>query len=144
MVIGVGNAYRSDDAAGLLVARRLRERGVEALEYEGEPVALLDAFAGRDAVVLVDAVRSGAPPGTVHRADASEQPLPTELRSAPSTHLVGVAEAIELGRALGRLPARVIVYGIEGEQFVAGEELSPSVAAAIDPLVEAVLAEVGR
>jgi hydrogenase maturation protease len=135
MVIGVGNAYRSDDAAGLHVARLLRERGVEALAYEGEPVTLLDTFAGRDAVVLVDAVRSGAAAGTVHRADASERPLPTELGGVPSTHLLGVGEAIELARTLGRLPASVVVYGIEGESFEAGSELSPAVAAAVEQVV---------
>jgi hydrogenase maturation protease len=141
MVIGVGNAYRGDDAAGLVVARRLRERGVAALEQEGEPVALLEAFADRDAVVLVDAVRSGAAPGTLHRADVSDAPLPAELAGPSSTHLLGVGEAIELARALDRLPARIVLLGVEGERFTAGEGLSPAVAAAVEPLVEAVLAE---
>lgn len=142
MVIGVGNAFRGDDAVGLVVARRLRERGVEALEQEGEPVALLEAFADRDAVVLVDAVRSGAAPGTVHRVDVSNAALPAELGGASSTHLLGVGEAIELARALARLPARVVVFGVEGERFDAGDELSPAVAAAVEPVVDAVLAEV--
>ena len=140
-VIGVGNAYRSDDAAGLVIARRLRARGVHAVEHEGEPVALLEAFAGRDAVVVVDAVRSGAAPGTVHRIDVSERPLPAELGGASSTHTVGMGEAIELARALDRLPSRVVVFGLEGERFEAGTRLSAAVAAAVEPLVEAILAE---
>ena len=72
-MIGVGNAYRGDDAAGLAVARLLRERGVEALDQEGEPVALVELLAGHGAVVLIDAVRSGASPGTVHRVDDDDQ-----------------------------------------------------------------------
>jgi hydrogenase maturation protease len=138
-VIGVGAAMRSDDAAGLHVARRLREHGFDALEQEGEPVALLDAFGGCKEVVLVDAVRSGAAPGTIHRLDASRDPLPATLRSSSSTHALGIGEAIELARALGRLPARVLVYGIEGERFEAGEGLSDAVTAAVEALVRELL-----
>jgi hydrogenase maturation protease len=140
-VIGVGNAYRSDDAAGLVVARRLRERGVEALEQEGEPAALLEAFTDRDTVVLVDAVRSGARPGTVHRVDVSDTPLPARLRGSSSTHAVGVGEAIELARALDRLPARVVVFGLEGARFEAGTTMSAEVQEAVGPLVDAILAD---
>jgi hydrogenase maturation protease len=139
-VIGVGNVYRGDDAAGLIVARRLRERGVDALEQEGEPVSLVELFAQRDAVMLVDAVQSGAPPGTVHRVDVSDAPLPRKLRGSTSTHAVGLGEAIELARALGRLPPRVVVYGVEGAHFDTGAELSPEAHAAIERLVDEIAA----
>jgi hydrogenase maturation protease len=135
-VIGVGNAYRGDDAAGLVVARQLRDRGVEAVEQEGEPVALVELFCGHSAVVLVDAVHSGAPPGTVHRVDASERSLPQELRGSTSTHALGLGDAIELARALERLPERVLVYGVEGARFDAGAELSGAVQASVARLVE--------
>ncbi len=79
----------------------------------------------------------------MHRLDAGESELPTELFRA-STHHVGLAEAVELARALGRLPARVIVYGIEGESFEVGEELAPAVAAAVEPVAEAVRTEVAQ
>ena len=117
--------------------------GVELLEREGEPTSLIDAWDGADAVWLVDAVSSGAAVGTVHRLDASETELPTELFRA-STHHVGLAEAVELARALGRLPARTVVYGIEGKSFNVGDELDPAVAAAVDPVAEAVRTEVAQ
>jgi hydrogenase maturation protease len=145
MVVGVGNALRGDDGAGLEVARRVRERadadGVLVRELEGEGVGLLDLWTGARAVVLVDSVRSGDAPGTVHRVDATGGPLPAGLRASTSTHAVGVAEAIELARALGRLPDRLVVYGIEGGRFDTGAELSPGVAAAIDRVADAVLSE---
>jgi hydrogenase maturation protease len=90
---------------------------------------------------VIDAVSSGAEPGTVHRFDASRTPLPASLRRASSTHALGLAEAIELGRALDRLPARVIVYGIEGERFEAGAALTPAVAAAVEAVAAAVQRE---
>ena len=59
-----------------------------------------------------------------------------------STHAFSVAEAIELGRALGKLPPRVILYGIEGKDFAAGETLSPEVASAADEVLGRVREEI--
>ena len=143
-VVCVGNPWRSDDAAGLEVARRLQgtlPAGVELLEREGEPTALIDAWEGSTALWLVDAVSSGADPGTLHRLDASAHELPAELFRA-STHHVGLAEAVELARALGRLPAHTVVYGIEGGSFDIGDELTPAVAGAVERAADAVRAEV--
>jgi hydrogenase maturation protease len=57
------------------------------------------------------------------------------------THSLGFAAAIELGRRLGELPGRVVAIGIEGADFAVGHDLSPAVAAAIEPAAQAVLAE---
>jgi len=146
VVIGVGNAYRGDDRAGLAVAELLTSRlpkGVEVVECEQEPSRLLEAWQDAETVVVVDAVRSGAAPGTVHRFDASAEPVPARLFRA-STHAFGVGEAIELGRALARLPGRVLVYGIEGAEFAAGKGLSPAVAAAVSDAADAVVADLGE
>jgi hydrogenase maturation protease len=138
MVIGVGNAWRGDDAAGLVVARRLRElapAGLEVHEHEGEATGLLETWAGARHVVLIDAAASGAPAGTVRRFDARGRPLPARtLRS--STHAFGVADAIELARSLGRLPARLDVYAVEGTDFSAGGDLTPAVARAAERLAQ--------
>jgi hydrogenase maturation protease len=145
LVVGVGNPLRGDDGAGLEVARRLRERaGADAIEVgalEREGIGLLDVWEGARAVVLVDSVRSGAAPGTIHRLDATDRPLPARLRSSSSTHAVGISEAIELARAVGRLPSRIVIYGIEGSRFETGTALSAEVAAAVGRVVDAVLQE---
>jgi hydrogenase maturation protease len=135
-VIGVGNPWRRDDGAGVAVARRLGELappGVEARTHEGDGAGLLDAWAGERHVVIVDAARSGAAPGTLVRFDAGAEPLPARgLRS--STHGFGVVEATELARSLGRLPERLEVYAIEAADLGAGPGLSPSVASAVEAL----------
>ena len=133
VVIGVGNRARRDDAAGLVAAEQLAGR-----LHEGDATGLLDAWEGADLAIVIDAVRSGADPGTIHRLDASAAPLPARLRTSTSTHAIGVGEAIELARALGRLPRRVLVLGIEGRRFEAGVGLSREVAAAVDRVVESV------
>jgi hydrogenase maturation protease len=145
LLIGIGNEYRGDDAVGLVVARRLKaELGARAavLESDGEATRLMEAWEGADTVILVDAVSSGEEPGTLHRLDAHVQPIPARFRS-PSTHAPGLAEAIELARALNRLPRRLIVYGIEGQRFEVGVSLSPAVEEAVPELVERLVQEVG-
>jgi len=143
LLIGLGNELRGDDAAGLLVARAARGRehgGIEVVEAGGEPVDLLAAWDGAGAVVVADAVASGAEPGAIHLLDAAAGPLPAPF-AAPSTHALGLAEAVELGRALGRLPSRLTVFGIEGETFTAGAEPTAAVLAAVAAVAEAAIAE---
>jgi hydrogenase maturation protease len=132
-VFGLGNEWRCDDGVGIEVARRVGGRVLE-----GEPIALVDALADEEHVVVVDAVSSGAEPGTIFRFEAGDEPLPAPLFGASSTHALGLAEAVELARSLGRLPRRVLVYGVEGESFGFGQGLSAPVAEAADRLTEEV------
>jgi hydrogenase maturation protease len=139
VVIGVGNAYRGDDAVGLAVAERMRARvphGVTVVECEQEPTRLLDAWRTADTALVVDAAASGAPPGTLHRFDTTNGQVPARVFRS-STHAFGVGDAVELARALGRLPRRVVVYGIEGANFTTGAPLSPAVEAAVQRVVAA-------
>ncbi|MGH3139304.1 MAG: hydrogenase maturation protease [Gaiellales bacterium] len=142
-VICVGNRMRGDDAVGLEVAGHLRGTlppGVELVEHEGEPTSLIDAWDGADALWIVDAVSSGSQAGTVHRLDAGDRALPPDPFRA-STHHVSLAEAVELARAIGRLPPRTVVYGIEGGSYAVGDPLTPAVAAAAVAVADAVRGE---
>ncbi|MGA2008092.1 MAG: hydrogenase maturation protease [Solirubrobacteraceae bacterium] len=142
-LIGVGNRWRGDDAAGLVVAAAVAARrpaGVEVVEHHGEPIELIEACEGAQTVWIVDAVCSGGAAGTVHRLDASVEPLPADLFGV-STHRLGPAEALELARALGRLPAQVIVYGIEAKEFEPGHPLSAPVALAAARLADVLVDE---
>lgn len=146
MIIGVGNAHRGDDAAGLIVVRRLQEAlgdRVLCREENGEGTVLMEAWQAAETVILVDAMHSGAAPGMVQRFDVAAQSLPAKLLCS-STHVFGVAEAIELARALGQLPAHFIVYGIEGKNFAVGSELSTEAERAIAEAVDCVQQELER
>ncbi len=132
LVIGVGNRYRGDDAFGCLVASELARMAIPALqciEHDGEPAALIDCWQGAGKVLLVDAVSSGGEPGEIFHFDLSRQPLPQGYRLY-SSHAFGVPEAVELARALGKLPAQIAFIGAEGICFDAGESLSAPLAAA--------------
>lgn len=132
LVLGVGNPERGDDGAGRAVARRLLSRpapGLVARELSGEAMALVSACENWDDVVIVDAAL-GPTPGRVARFDAAALALPAPFARA-STHGAGVAEAVELMRALGRLPRALTVYAIAGRDFGLGQPLSAEVARAV-------------
>ena len=135
LIIGVGNPDRGDDGAGTAVVSLLREAGVEhAVVHDGEAATLIGLWEGFDEVVLVDAVASDRPPGSIVRFDASDGPLP--LGVMHSTHALGPGAAIELARMLERLPTSMVVIGIEGSQFGFGEVLSDAVTLAVEQVAE--------
>jgi hydrogenase maturation protease len=143
LVIGVGNADRGDDAAGLEAARLLEERrapGLEVRRFNEDGAALLEAFRGVDRVVLLDAVVGTGRPGTVVRVDPAQglAILPT---FHASSHAFGVGQAIELARALHWLPGRLVVFGIEGKSFTPGAALSDEARRGVVAAVERVLRE---
>jgi hydrogenase maturation protease len=141
-IIGCGNPERGDDGAGLLVVGRLRELGIEALGITTatcprEATRLLGAWSADDDLILLDAVVTGAPPGTVHRWDG----LPPATHSpSASTHGLGVIQALRLAYVLGRGPKSLRVYGIEGKRFEPGSALSPQVKESAEKLAQKIRA----
>jgi len=130
LVLCCGNPDRGDDAAGPLVARRLRKLGIDCREHNGEGLSLMEAWQGADEVVLVDAVITGSPAGTVSVWDALAAPIAS--RPLPgSSHALGLAEAVALGRVLGRLPRRLTLYGIEARRFELGKQPGKAVLRAV-------------
>jgi len=146
LVVGVGNRLRRDDGAGPEAADRVRAARpeVDVAEVNGDASRLLDLWAGRAHVVLVDAVRTGAPPGVCHlwRLRAGEWG-DAEPSSLVSSHLVGVVDAIDLGRALGRVPETLDVVGVEVLDLGSGAGLSDPVAAGLGVVVDRVLELLG-
>ena len=144
LLIGIGNRFRGDDAAGLAIIGRLRSDpipGAVICESSGEIGELIEMWGTADLVFAIDAVSSGATPGTIHRFEAHRQALPTSAFQT-STHAFSLAEAIELARILGRLPPWLIVYGIEGRNFGYGCNLSEPVSDVLDSVPPRILADI--
>jgi hydrogenase maturation protease len=136
-VIGIGDRSHGDDGAGPEVARRLRlahPPGVFVEEEEGKPGSLIEAWSGADEALVIDAISSGSTPGTIHRFEVNGEPLPPGL-FRPAGQSQGLGDAVELAREMDRLPGRLVVYGIEGESFAAGEGLTPAVQRVVARLV---------
>lgn len=136
MIVGVGNQHRGDDGVGLVVARQLGSRGdAVVLQSDGEPAGLVASLAGATRAYIVDAADFGAAPGTILRVEADLGPMPAVLGSV-STHGLGLAESLELARALGQLPRCCVIYAIQGVDFAPGVGLSAAVATAADEVAE--------
>jgi hydrogenase maturation protease len=144
MVVGIGNLERGDDGVGRLVARTLAGEGlpeVEVIEHDGEAASLLGRIEYADSVFLIDGCVSGAAPGTVRRIDVHGETMP-DIQYGLSTHGFGLASAVALGRALGALPRRCVIFAIEVGTVETGADLSPDVTAAIATVARAVADEV--
>jgi len=151
LVVGLGHGDRGDDGVGPAVARAVAAGSAAGsgvlVRTQEDPTALLDLWEGHDHVVVVDAVVTGSPVGTLHRLDlgADAPPLPPGTwaeTGLAGTHAFGLAATVELGRALHRLPARVVVVGVEVRHLEVGTTLSPPVTAALEAAEELVWREV--
>ncbi len=142
VVAGLGNPLRRDDGVGPLVVASAVEgagtaRDVGPVE---DPLDLLGRWDGADLAVVVDATRSDRRPGEVFQIEL----MGCDVRSgapqpATSTHGIGLIGAWRMARAVGAAPARVVVVGVEGEDFRWGAGLSPAVAAAVPDAIRRVV-----
>jgi len=132
IVIGVGNDLRGDDAAGWEAVRRLVPSPSLVLhEHGGDAPGLVSLWGPDDDVVVVDAVVSSDPAGTILEIDALAAPLPADVSWA-TTHGAGVAEGVELARALGLLPRSLVVVGVVARRFDLGAPMTPEVEKAVE------------
>jgi hydrogenase maturation protease len=144
LVLGLGNEYAGDDAAGILAVRALRDEldgTVDVLESSASGLALLEVFAGYDRAVVVDSIRTGRnPPGTIVESGLAEVgPV-----LAPSLHHAGIPELAAVAERLGLgFPSRTRVLAVEvSEPPTFGAPLSEPVASALDELGRRVRAQI--
>jgi hydrogenase maturation protease len=144
LVIGLGNPLVTDDSVGLRVVEQLKPLladrcDVEVSEDHWGGLRLMERMIGFDRAIVVDAIQTGAPPGTIHLL--TPEGIATQ-RSA-SAHDVNLPTALEFGRRAGaRLPenSRIQLVGIEAaDTLTFGEQCTPAVQAAIPRAVAAVL-----
>jgi hydrogenase maturation protease len=142
-ILGIGSPF-GDDRAGWSAAEQLARSArvansagrIEVRMLDRPGSLLLAEFGESNGVILVDALCTGALPGTIRRLEADAV---CAARSLLSSHGLGVAQAVGLARSLGCLPARFVFFGIEADWQSAGAALSPAVTAALPQLVEQVI-----
>jgi hydrogenase maturation protease len=144
IVVGLGNPILSDDSVGIKVAGLVKQRlagcdGVDVIEAYAGGLRLMEAIAGYDRAIIVDAVKTGdQPPGTIRRFSLDS---PTRTRNTLCTHDGDLTTALSLGRDLGlAMPDSVEIIGIEADEVEHfSEELTGGVAAALPDAVAEVL-----
>jgi hydrogenase maturation protease len=144
LILGLGNPLVTDDSVGLRVAEELKpllagRTDVEVSEDYWGGLRLMERMIGFDRAIVIDAIRTGAAPGTIHLL--TPDGIPTQ-RSA-SAHDVNLTTALELGRrADAHLPENkhICLVGIEADDILTfGEQCTPAVAAAIPRAVDTAL-----
>jgi hydrogenase maturation protease len=154
LVIGIGNRFRRDDGVAGAVLDALDPRagvvgpagtdetdaaGFDVSELDGEPTRVVDAWAQRRLVVVVDALLDPARrPGEVVTMQADHATAVAGWTTAVSGHSAGLAEAMRLGEVLDRMPAELVVVGVVGADFGEGPGLSAEVAGAVEVAASAV------
>jgi hydrogenase maturation protease len=146
VIIGIGNEYRRDDGLGPRVIAELIDRqpvdpalaGVDLRVSDGESLAMLSLWAGAELAVVVDAVRDSRDHAGRIRELVLEDGDEVDLTGRPSTgtHDIGFGDTVALGRALGRMPHRLVIIAVTGREFGFGPEPTASVAAAVAPVAD--------
>jgi len=141
LVAGLGNEYRSDDGAGPAVATYVAQRAPPLVDVRviGDPLELLGKWDDAELAVVVDAIHSGEPPGTVQLIDLGDGEDVDSYGESISTHGMELARVVRLAWAIGSGPGRIVVVGIEGKNFKDGDTLSTAVAEAVPEAGELIL-----
>jgi hydrogenase maturation protease len=147
LVLGLGNTIMTDDGFGVRVVETLSSR----YRFQGE-VRLLDGgtlgldllphLEGIERLLIIDAVEMHGCPGTVFRLEGEE--VPRAFASQLSAHQLGIKDLLAVAELQGQLPAELVVWGVQPDCIEMGTELTATVAAAIEPVVDGVLEELRR
>ena len=144
LIIGIGNEFRGDDGAGIICARKIREKvnsNTSVIENNGDGASLMESWKGFNKVILIDSVSSGAKPGTIKKFYGNEAEF---LKGNPvhSSHLFSVAEALQTSKILNTFPGNLVIYGIEGKSYRLDSKISCAVNKAIEKLVKVIIKEI--
>ncbi len=147
LVLGLGNVLCRDDGVGVAAVHRILDRrepppGVDVLDGGTLGLSLLPHLEDAKAAILLDAIRTDAPPGTFVRLEGEE--VAPAVAARLSVHQVGVADLLDAARLRGRVPPRLLLLGIVPESLELGIGLSPCVAAQLPALAGAAVAEAAR
>jgi hydrogenase maturation protease len=147
VVIGLGDVVLSDDGLGVHAVRRLRERpslpeGIELIEGGTAGLLLLPWLADSERVIIIDAIDTGAPPGTLVRLEGDDWATAFDTRM--TVHDVGLRDLLATAQLTGAWPQRLVLHGVQPATTAIGIELSAPVAGALGQLVSAVLAELAE
>lgn len=142
LVVGLGNPLMGDDGIGLAALERLAAsgavpRGVELVDGGTWGMNLLHLIESADVMILLDAIHTGAAPGTVNELEGDA--VPRRLAHKLSPHQIDLGEVLALAALRGTLPPRLIAIGIEPAVVEMRTALSPQVAAALPRMLARVI-----
>lgn len=147
LILGAGNLLLSDDGVGVHTIRRLLEavelpEEVRVLDGGTLGLNLLPFLEGISYLVIVDAMETGQPPGTLRRVAGDDVPAYLSIKMSP--HQIGIPDMLFAAKLRDLYPREVVVWGVQPASTEVSLELTPPVAAQVDVLVQKLLAELAR
>ncbi len=145
LVVGVGNLLCTDDGVGIHVIERLDalHRGVETIDAAMGSIEIIEAMRGYDRAIIVDAIQTGADPGTIHRVNLAAGEKPPRLTHSHGTDII---TTIQLGYRLyaGEMPREITLIAVEAENTTTiSDKLTPMVEKAVAEVINIILGLVG-
>jgi hydrogenase maturation protease len=146
VILGVGNLLLSDEGVGVHVADELMKMdlppGVSVVEGGTDGFRLLNVITEADRVIIIDAVKGGAEPGSIYRFDIDEvRNCPPGFRT--SVHQIGILEVIDLSGLIGKTPHTTVI-GIEPKSLEMGMELTHEIKSKIPRIIELIFEELKK
>jgi hydrogenase maturation protease len=147
LILGIGNLLLTDEGIGVHAAQSLLHdytlpNGVEVIDGGTVGLELLPLIAEADHLILLDAVNTGNPPGTIIRLDDDQ--VPALFRTKLSPHQVGLSDVLAAIHLTGEPPDHLTLFGVEPASLALGMELSAQVAPQLGRLMALVVAELDR
>jgi len=145
LVLGLGNVLLGDDGLGAAAVVCIERDyavppGVRLEDGGTLGLSLLGLIAESHHVILIDAVRADAPPGTLVRLDGAD--VTDAVRDRLSPHQVGVADLLDAARLIGRYPSAVTLLGMVPDAIELAVTRSNAVNSGLQQLVAAIVHEV--
>ena len=142
LVLGVGSILMGDDGVGVRAVEEIKRRyyvpeNLEILDGGTSGLDLLPFIAGKDYLIIIDAIKSGSPPGTVLMAQGDDVPARFRMRISP--HQLGISELLATATLTDELPKNIVLFGIEPKTIQLGISLSHEVKAGMDKLIKTVV-----
>jgi len=144
LVLGVGNILLQDEGVGVRVVQEFQRRfqlpeGVDVLDGGTAGMCLIEDILDKDHVIIVDAVQTGQPPGTLVRLAGDEVPVFLQQRISP--HQLGLSEVLATLALIDKKPQHLVLIGIVPQSMALSLELSAEIEHHVDVLVDKVVAE---
>lgn len=144
VVLGIGNTILSDEAAGVRAVEALERAyrmpdNVLVIDGGTSGMEMIEDLSSLDLLVVIDVVKTGAPPGTLVRIAGDD--IPVFFRHKLSPHQIGLPDVLACLELLDTLPKEIVVLGVEFISLELGMEMTPTVAATIPQLVQRAAAE---
>ena len=147
LVLGIGNVLMTDDSVGIRVINELERRfrfpeNVELLDGGTSGIELLSYVVNRDYLIIVDAIKSDLPPGTVVKVEGEDVPAKFMTRISP--HQLGLSDLLAAATLTGELPKQMVLFGIEPKVISLGLEMTDEVKGGFEKLLAVVVDELRR